>query len=217
MKILYTFLMILLSTSLFGQILIVEKNVKVNLTENGMFLTVPYGDKKVFDKALKNELKNWKGKVTNKEFFFADDCKLKEIGENTFDVYARVEDITKGGVTMSVQFDLGGAYLSSKVHPSEYKVFEKKIYDFTVATSKDIIEDEAKAQEKVMEKQTDELDDVKDELEKQSNLIIEAKKAIVAAEDAIKKGEEDKLKKESEIKETITKIELIRAKKEAVK
>ncbi|MFK8039477.1 MAG: hypothetical protein AB8B74_14385 [Crocinitomicaceae bacterium] len=217
MKILNTLLMVCLSMQLSAQITVVEKNVKVNLTENGLFLSVPYGDKKMFDKALKDELKDWKGKITNKEFYFADDCKLKEIGENTFDAYAKVEDITKGGVIISVQLDLGGAYLNSKVHPAEYKVFEKRLYDFAVSTSKDIIEDEAKAQEKVMQKQEDELEDIKGELEKQGDLIIAANKAIAAAKDAIKKQEENKLKKEAEIKETTTKIEGIRAKKEAVK
>ena len=170
----------------------------------------------MFEKEVKDELKSWKGKVSTKDFFFADDCKLKAIGDNTFDVYALVEDITKGGVTMSVQIDLGGAYLSSKVHPAEYKIFEKKLYDFAVKTSKDIIEEEAKEQEKVMKEQEGELEDIKGELEHQKDAITEAKKAISAAEDAIKKATEDKAKKEAEIKATSTKIEEIRAKKEAV-
>lgn len=217
MKLFSTFLMLLLTISLSAQITVVEKNVKVKLTENGIFLTIPYGDKKVFEKALKDELKGWKGKLSTKDFFFADDCKLKAIGENTFDTYALVEDMTKGGVTMSVQIDLGGAYLSSKVHPAEYKIFEKKLYDFAVNTSKEIIEEQAKAEEKVMKEQEGELEDIAGEIESQKEAISEAKKVISNSEEAIKKASEAKLKKEAEIKATTAKIEAIRAKKQAVK
>ncbi len=217
MKILLTLLVLFMTLSLSSQIVVAEKNVKVNLTENGIHLTVPYGDRKVFEKALKDELKSWKGKLSTKDFFFADDCKLKDIGDNTFDAYAKVEDITKGGVTMSVQIDLGGAYLSSKVHPAEYKVFEKKLYDFAVKTAKDVIEAEAKTQEKVMKDQMADLEDTKDEIASRKDAIEEAKKVIAGAEEVIKNATAEKEKKEAEIKETEAKIEAIRAKKSAVK
>ena len=41
MKILSTLFMLLLTVGLTAQITVVEKNVKVKLTENGIFLTVP--------------------------------------------------------------------------------------------------------------------------------------------------------------------------------
>ncbi|MDX1349503.1 MAG: hypothetical protein R3279_04610 [Putridiphycobacter sp.] len=217
MKLLATLFLLSFTVVLNAQISVVEQKVKVLLTENGLYLTIPYGDKKIFEKALKDELKSWKGKVSTKDHFFADDCKLKEVGDNTFDAYAKVEDMTKGGVTMSVQIDLGGAYLNSKIHPAEYKVFEKKLYDFAVKTAKDVIEEEAKEQEKVQKDQEGELEDIKSEIEKQNDAITAAKKAIADAEDAIKSAKQDKAKKEEEIKETAAKIEAIRAKKQAVK
>ncbi|MFK8044615.1 MAG: hypothetical protein AB8B72_03915 [Crocinitomicaceae bacterium] len=217
MKTLITLFAIIFGLSLSAQITVSEESVKVVQTENGIYLTIPYGDKKVFDKSFKDELKSWKGKVSSKDHFFADDCKLKSIGDNTFDVYAVVADVTKGGVTMSIQIDLGGAYLSSKVHPAEYKIFEKKLYDFAVETSKEIIEEEAKEQEKVLDDQADELEDIKNEIEKQKDAIIAAKKAIEEAEEAIKTGKESKLKKENEIKTIAAKVEAIRVKKAAVK
>jgi len=217
MKILSTIIFVAVSFCMTAQITIKEQNVDVNGTNNGYQITIPYGENKSISKELKSELKSWKGKVSNKDFFFADDCKLKEIGKNTFDTYAKVEDITKGGVTVYVKVNLGGIYLNSKDHPGEFKIIEKKLYDFAVKAAKSIIEDEAKAEEKVMKGQESDLDDIKKEIDKQENAIVAADRAIEAAKEEIKKGGEAKQKKEAEIKATAVKIEAIRAKKEAVK
>ena len=134
--------MLLSAGLLNAQIGISEKKVDVDGSENGYHINIPYGDKKIISKYLKDELKSWKGKVVSKDFFFADDCKLKDMGKNTFDVYARVEDVTKGGVNVYVKVDLGGAYLNSKDHPGDFKFIEKKLYTFAVNAAKDIIEED---------------------------------------------------------------------------
>jgi len=217
MKFIYAALLLFVFNVANAQIQIVEKSVDVNGTDNGFYLTVPYGDQKSMSKELKDELKSWKGKLTTKDYFFADDCKFKEMGKNTFDVYAKVEDITKGGVNISVKVTFGGSFLNSKDDAVHFKFIEKKLYDFAVKAAKNIIEDEAKEEEKILKSQEGELDDIEKEIKKNENLIEEAKKQISTSEEAIKKGGEDKIKKETEIKASNTKIEAIRKKKEAVK
>ncbi|MFD1550910.1 hypothetical protein DNU06_05090 [Putridiphycobacter roseus] len=217
MKLFTSLLLVVMGFSLSAQITIKEQKVDVDGAENGYFVTIPYGDEKTIAKDLKEEMKSWKGKLSTKDVYFADDCKLKEIGDNTFDAYAKIEALTKGGVNVLVKIDLGGAFVNSKDHPTEYKVFEKKLYDFAVATAKNIIEEEAKEVEKIQKEKEDELKDIKEELEKQEDIIKDAKKQIANAEEAIKAGNQDKAKKETEIKETVSKVEMIREKKSAVK
>ena len=64
-------------------------------------------------KAWKKQLKDLKGKVSDKTIIFADDCQLKSMGDNTFDVYSVIEDLGENGIKVSAAFDLGGAYLST--------------------------------------------------------------------------------------------------------
>ncbi len=217
MKLLSTLLLLFIAHSSIAQIKIVEKKVDVNGIENGFYITIPYGDKKVMSKELKDELKSWKGKITTKEYFFADDCRLKDMGKNTFDVYAKVEDITKGGVNISVKVTFGGSYLSSKSDPGNFQILEKKLYTFAVKAAKNVIEEEAKAEEKVLKTKEGELESIGKEITKNEQAIANAKKVIATSEEAITKGNENKAKKEEEIKETQAKIEAIRKKKEAVK
>ena len=217
MKTILSVLLCLMVSVTNAQIQIVEKSVTVNGTNNGYQITVPYGDKKIMTKELKSELKSWKGKISAKDYIFADDCNFKDMGDNDFDVYAKVEDMTKEGVKIYVMVTFGGAYISSKDDPTHFKFMEKKLYDFAVKASKNIIEEEAKAEEKVLKNQEGELNTIDKNIEKNEDLIESAKKQIAQSEEAIKKGEEDKLKKEAEIKETQAKIDLIRKKKESVK
>ena len=71
MKTISTLLTLFIAFNLSAQITVVEKNVKVSQTENGIFLTVPYGDKKVFEKAFKRRIKKLERKTVNKSIFFS--------------------------------------------------------------------------------------------------------------------------------------------------
>ena len=92
------------------------------------------------------------------------------MGKNTFDVYAKVEDITKGGVNVSVKVTFGGAYLNSKDDPANFQVIEKKLYSFAVKAAKNVIEAEAKEEEKVLKNQEGELEDIDKEIERMKKL-----------------------------------------------
>lgn len=217
MKYLMSLLLISLTTLLSAQIKIVEKKIDVNGLDNGFFITINDGTKKQIEKELKDELKSWKGKVSNKEYLFADDCRIKELGKEYFDVYATVQALTPTGITIAVKIDLGGAYLNSKDHPVDFQVFKKRLYDFAVKASKNVIEEEAKVEEKNLKVKNTEIESEKKRIEKNVLAIENAKKVILEAEEEIKNAEAEKLKKEAEKKILEKNVEAIREKKKAVK
>lgn len=168
------------------------------------------------EKAWKKQLKDWNGDVKMKKEIFADNCLIKDMSANTFDVYSVLKEID-GGVKIISAFDLGGAYLSSSEHKEQFAVISKKLYDFGVEQTKEAISSDIKAAEddkKDLEKEKDDLDkDIKN-LEKD---IEDYKQKI---EDAKAKIEENKKSIETKKGEIASKGEVIKAlenKKNAVK
>src|SRR5687768_4628131 len=119
MKTLITLVATMLTFGLTAQVKVEEKSVNIEGSKNGFYISIPYGDDKQIEKALKEELQSWKGKYTTKGYIFVDDCSIKDMGDNTFDVYAIIEDIQEGGATVSIAIDLGGAYMSSGQHSAQ--------------------------------------------------------------------------------------------------
>ena len=101
-------------------------------------------------KAWKKQLKDLKGKVTDKTIIFGDNCKLKEMGENSFDVYSLVENATDKGVKLVAAFDLGGAYLSTSAHPDKYPAAEKLLSNFAVEERKRVVSTEIENNQKIL-------------------------------------------------------------------
>lgn len=218
MKTLFTLVASIIGFISFSQIEVQEKTVNVNGSHNGIAIKIPYGDAKMIDKELKDELKSWKGKFSSeKGYYFADDCKLKSMGDNTFDVYAKVEENTEVGATVLVAVDLGGAYMSSSEHGAQYKIIEKKLYDFGVSAAKNVIDEEVKTEEKVLEEKEKELEDLQKEKEKKEKEIEDYKKKIEENEEAIKENEKQQADKESDIETQKTKLQGVKDKKDAVK
>ena len=217
MKTLFTLFISIISLSTFAQIKVEGKNVNVNGSHDGFYVTIPYGDKKMIEKELKEELKSWKGSYKSKDYIFVDDCKLKEMGKNTFDVYAKVEDIAEGGATVSIAIDLGGAYLNSGEHGEQFKIIEKKLYAFGVKAAKNVVEQDVKAEEKILKDREKELEDLKKAKEQSEKDIQDFQDKIKKAEEDIKKNETDQQDKEKEIAAQKEKVQEVIKKKEAIK
>jgi hypothetical protein len=115
-------------------------------------LTIIIKDAKTEDikKSWKKQLKDLKCKVNDKTFIFGDDCKEKEMGSNTFDIYSVVEEATDQGVKLVVAFDLGGAYLSKANHPDKYPIAEKIVYDFAVEQARELVRLEMETTSKIL-------------------------------------------------------------------
>lgn len=217
MKTLFTLFISILSISTFAQIKVEGKNVNVNGSHDGFYVTIPYGDKKMIEKELKDELKSWKGNYKNKDFIFVDDCKLKEMGKNTFDVYAKVEDIADGGATVSIAIDLGGAYLNSGEHSAQFKIIEKKLYAFGVKAAKNVVAQDVKVEEKILKEREKELEGLKKAKEQSEKDIKDFQDKIKKAEEDIEKNKTQQEDKEKEISTQKEKVQEVIKKKEAIK
>lgn len=117
-------------------------------------LTVPiYGvDAKDVEKEWKSKMKDLGAKVSNsKGEWFGDNATIKEMGNNTVDIYARVDD-KKDQVELVVAFDLGGAFLNSSDHKDKYQVADKMLHDFAVNLTRDAINGQLKTQQKALDK-----------------------------------------------------------------
>lgn len=149
---------------------------------NAMTVMVHNGDMKDVDKAWKKQLKELKGKISDKKEVFADDCKMKEMGDNTFDLYSKTEEVAGEGVKLIVGVDLGGAYLSSADHPEQFKVMRDFIYNFGVEANKAAIGIEIEAQEKILKKLQGELEGLEKDDKKLDSDIADYKEKIQKAE-----------------------------------
>ena len=137
--------------------------------------------------------------MSDKTVIFGDDCKSKEMGDNTFDVYSVVEEATDEGVRLVVAFDLGGAYLSTADHPTKYPVAEEIVKSFAVAQAKEVVKEEIEVSAKILkgfEKDLSGLEKDKAGLEKD---IEDYKKKIEEAKAAIEKNLTDQANKKTEI------------------
>lgn len=169
------------------------------------------------DKELKSWMKGYKAKVSSKKEVFGDDATISEISTNTVDIYAKTAENKNGGVTLSVAFDLGGAYLSSSSHPKEFKAAEKLVYDFAIKVSKDAVAALLKEEEKVLkdlEKDQKNLEKDQKNLEKD---IEDYKSKIQQAEKDIEKNKKEQEEKQKAMKEQEKKIEGVKAKEKAIK
>lgn len=217
MKLLLTLGLSLLTFTGFTQIKLSEKSVEIDGSKNGFSIEIPYGDEKAVDKALKKELKSWKGSFKGGKTYFIDDCKNKKMGDNTFDVYAKCESLGETGGLVSIAIDLGGAFLSSSAHGDQYKLMEGIIYDFAVSMAKDVIQDEVDLEEGVLKDKEKELSDMEKEQQKLEKEIEEMKKKIEENEAAIEESKKNQETKKEEIKAQQTVVQEVIKKKEAVK
>ena len=153
MKNLFT-LILLAATSIASaqnKIVVTESMVAIDGTSrNSMTVIIEDANTDAVKKAWKKQLKELKGKVSDKTIIFGDDCKLKEMGDNTFDVYSLVENAIDEGVRLVVAFDLGGAYLSTANHPNLYPAAEKIVYGFALAQAKAVILKAIESSKKVL-------------------------------------------------------------------
>lgn len=209
--------LLLIGTTTFAQkdIVISEgSNAFSTGNQNAFHFTIYNGDIKAITKAWEKELKGWKGKVGGKSEIFVDDCKVKSMGDNTFDVYSKIENVLGEGIRVWTAFDLGGAYLSSVAHPDRYQAARLLLYNFAVDQTKEVVKAEISVAQKLLSDRDSELNAlVKNQQKLESDIatylkqIEDAKAAIVTlkglqtgkqgeieAQKAILKGLDDKLK-----------------------
>jgi len=167
--------------------LIRETSASMSLGHNNaIMLELDYADAnkvlEVFDKYVND----FKAKTkTKKGELFADNALIKSIaGNNTIDIYARAEKGMNKAV-LTVWFDLGGAYLSSRSHPDKYLEAEKWLHEFAKLMVKKGIEDELKAEQKRLSELENDLKNLSREKERLERNITNDEKSIKDMENKI--------------------------------
>jgi hypothetical protein len=185
-------------------------------SQNSLSIEIPFVDEDFFKDELKGYLKDWGKCKENKGEYCVVLGEWKDYGQKTFDVYARYEVKKENPVRVSFAFDLGGAYLNSKDHSSQFELFKKSIESFgrNCASNyiNDLLEKENKAL-KSLEKEQRGLEEDKSDMEKE---IEDYKKRI---EENLTKIEENKVAQEKQKQAIITqssKIQEIDKKKKEI-
>jgi predicted RNase H-like nuclease (RuvC/YqgF family) len=184
--------------------------------QNALVVTIFETNKDDVEKGVKKLLKDWNGSVKSKSEIFGDDCQIKKIGKNTFDVYATVNQ-DGNNVKVAFGIDLGGAYLNSGEHKEQFGIMKDLIHEFAVEQTKEAIGAVVKAEEKKLkdlEKEKDSFDGNVSSLKKD---IEDYKSKIEKAEKDIKENEKKSEDKNKEIGEQKKVVEDLKKKQSGVK
>ena len=194
-KIVVTLLVAIISVSAMFAQNVVEQSMAMSLgTNNGFSVKLPGTDKKDVIKAWEKYLKEYKGKTkTDKKTdeIVSNNANIKKInGDNTVDIYAKVTEDGKESNTLSVWFNLGGAFLSSQAHGDKAKEAQAMLSAFALSVSRTMIEEQLKEEQKKMKKEEGTLKDLEKDKKGLEKDIEDWKKKIAKAEGEIKTNEE---------------------------
>ncbi len=181
-----------------------------------MVTTIYEASKADVEKAWRSKMKNMGCKISQGGLF-ADDCKWSKIGDNTFDVYCKLNNGDDNSIQMEVAVDLGGTYLSSSSHASQFKAMKNLLYDFAVETTRNAIGDQLKEAESLLSTYEKEQKKLIKRNEKLHELIEECKEKITQAEADIKENETNQDDKIKQIEEQTKVVEEVKIKLNATK
>ncbi len=208
-----TLFVLMTSTISWGQIeSTIKEETKANSkgSFNALVMDLPGTTEKNVVKAWSKFMKKFKGKTkfdrkTNETT--CDDATIKDMSDNTVDIIAKVEARGTDGTAITVWFNLGASYLSSKDYSDRYPAGEKMLKDFANAVSADMIEEELKAAEKLLKELEDKLKKLEKDQAQRKKDIEDYKATIVKMEENIKTAEEDIKTNEKDQEETTLTIE----------
>ena len=212
--------LLLISFSNFAQ-----KAIKVSATSerfsvgnvDAFSVNIYEADKSFVEKSWKKAMKKYKAKVKVKSEIFADNALIKDMSDNTVDVYAKIIEEKEEGLKFVVAVDLGGIFLSKSSHSDKYKVFEDILRKFAVNVSKDAVLEKAKEEEKILDKIVKTENNLEKEKKNLQKDIEDYKKKIIKAEEDIKKNEEEQVATKEKIKAQEIVVKDIKKKAEAIK
>lgn len=153
---------------------------------NALWVTVYEADEKMIEKEWKSLLKKYNAKMaTLGSEQFGDNAVIKDISNNTIDIYWKLEKGPDNTTKLTAAYDLGGAYLSSGTHGKEYRVVETIMYDFALELTRKTIGNQLKEAQKEAEKRDKKLNGLVRDNENLHKDIDNYKAKIKTAEDHI--------------------------------
>jgi hypothetical protein len=219
------FLLILFSFTDKISIKVTESNERIgNGKNNALVVTIYDATPDEVGKAWKSLMKDYKAKVTMGDEILADNAVIKDInGNNTIDVYARVEKQKEGETKLIVAFDLGGAFLNSSDHKDKFNEAKKIVHDFAMNTTKEAIAGQLKIAEKAYSKLEDDQHDLEKQQKKLTSNVEDYKakiedynKKIKEAQDDLTKNKTDQDNKKKELDAQKKVVDAVTAKEKAV-
>lgn len=194
-----------------------EKNEKINGgTHNCLVVTIYDAKPDDIEKAWKDKMKGYDAKVSGKDEIFADNALIKEISENTCDVYAYTEKINDNETKFVVGFLLGETWLNSKDNSAGYNAAEKIVKDFAVKESKDAIAEKRKDAEKLLNEKKDDQADLEKKNKELHEDIDDYNEKIKKAEADIKTNEDEQTKKKTEVEEQQKVVDDLKSREDSV-
>jgi len=171
-------------------------------------------DAKTVSKKWESFIKEYKGKTSgNKEEVFTDNASISGFNNNnTADIYAGFEEEKEGNTLLYVAVDLGGTYMRSSSHKSEFNTIKKITEDFARKVSQESVEDQIKDAEKAFAKLEAEQKRLFSDNETLHKNIETYNEKIKKAEEDIKTNLNDQETKKKELEEQLKTIELIKEK-----
>ena len=160
---------------------------------NSFVVSVPSLDAKSAIDIWKKVMKPFKGKTkfdSKTEEIFTDDAEIGRMSENSIDVYARPVERGKDVIGMTVWFDMGGAFVSSRQHAEAALYARQILSDFHAAVEQRLAENVLASEEKKYKK-------IEKEIKKLDKKIKKLSKDITQANETIRKAEIDIDKNES--------------------
>lgn len=204
---LLSFILSLFATVAFGQITEGQSYMSAG-TFNSLTIVLPEGSEKEAPKEWVKFFKKYGKTKKNRKTdeYFTDNAEILGMSNNSVDVYTKFN-----GNTMTVWFDLGGAYLSSFDHSEGYAIGEQVLMDFGLHLQILMVEDELKEEEKTLKNlESDHEKLVKNKATLEKN-IEDWKAKIAQAEADIEKNISDQEAKTNEIGQQKTVIEQVKA------
>ncbi len=181
-------------------------------SENAFSIELRQTEAKEVSKAWEKYVKKFKGKVKRDKKsgeIFADDCEIEAMSSNTVDIYSSLRQSGEN-TTLTVWYDLGGAFLSSSMHGDKIPVVEKMLQEFAISVDRASVEEDLKEQEKILKGLEKDLKGLEKDKEKSEDEIVKCEKKIVEEKEAIKVNLEDQKVKVGEIEAQKKVVEQIR-------
>lgn len=180
-------LIILLGISLkgFSQEIVEQETTMSKGLHNGFYMEIPGADKKQAEKIWKDYLKDYAKKVKDKKGeYYTEEASVPLInGSGELTIYAEVRE-GRELATIYTWVDLGGAFLNSVDHPTQYEGMAQFMEDYFVLVRRDVVKNE-------LEKAEDVLKDINKELEKLQDKNKDYHKEIEEAQEKIRKAEDN--------------------------
>lgn len=213
MKKLFPLLLVITSFNLLAQkkeVSITEENYGFSVgNKNAITIIIPDAQKDVVNATLTKEIKSWGGKMkaSKTEITTLQSATKGLFDGKTFDTYTKIYQ-SGTDVRVSIATDLGGAFLSSQMHPDQFSQMKERLYKFALTAGTATIVADAKAEEKVLKTMQKELKSLEKNdatynknIEKLNKEIEVNKKNIETNNGQIKVKKEDISKQEAKIKE----------------